>query len=131
MDKSTISRAFNKMMLEFLDDIILIVPENGDIKKTRLYFEALKSMNPSLLIKQWHIHVYDTYGEKIEAGDISFFLDKDYVADISVMQNATEVLEAINKLREPIRGMSETNKAVSMKYLQKMSQLSLLYKKTA
>ena len=31
MDKSTISKAFNKLFFEFLDDILLVFPESKEI----------------------------------------------------------------------------------------------------
>jgi len=127
MDKTTIMRAFNNMFTEFLDDVIVIVPENGDIKKTKLYFDTVRSMNPSIVIKLWFSNVYEPYRNQIDAGDIRFFINKEYEQDIHELQNASEVLQAIQKLKQPVREMSEANKAISMTYLQKLSQLSGLY----
>jgi hypothetical protein len=127
MDKTIITRTFNKTISEFLDDIIEIIPEKQDVQNTKMYLDAIKSINPSLLIKVWYKHIYEIYGIQIESGDISFFINKNYVEDINIMQNANEVLHSIDKIRGPIRDMSEKNKEISMKYLQKLTQLSVLY----
>ena len=127
MDKSEVSRAFNKLIIEFLDEVIRIVPDNVNIKKTKLFFESIKSMNPSLMIKLWFSYVYQQYTEQIDNGDASFFIDKEYSNDLVEMKYANEILQGIQQLREPVRSMSEENKAVSMLYVQKLSQLSVLY----
>lgn len=127
MDKSSITKAFNKTLFEFLDEIIVIVPENGDVKNTRMFLDMIRSANPALIIKLWFSSVYEPYVEQIENNDLSFFIDKNYVDDTQYLLNAKDVMQGIDKIRQPIREMSETNKAVSMKYLQKLSKLSQLY----
>jgi hypothetical protein len=129
MDKITITRAFNKMIFEFLDDIISIVPENIDIKNTKIYFETIKNLNPSLIIKLWYTYVYDPYKSYIDEGNVEYFINKNYISDVQKMQNVTEILNGIQKIRDPIRGMTETNKAISMTYIQKLSKLSEMYAK--
>jgi hypothetical protein len=84
-------------------------------------------MNPSLMIKLWFSYVYQQYTEQIDNGDASFFIDKEYSNDLVEMKYANEILQGIQQLREPVRSMSEENKAVSMLYVQKLSQLSVLY----
>ena len=59
----------------------------------------------------------------------SFFFEKDYAKDLGKLSNQSEILEIINKLREPVRNMSDENKAQTMKYIQTLSKLSDLYSK--
>jgi len=126
-DKSMITKAFNKTLFEFLDEIIVIVPDNGDVKNTRMFLDMIRSANPSLIIKLWFSSVYEPYASQIEENDLSFFIDKNYDDDTQYLVNARDVMQGIDKIRQPIREMSETNKATSMKYLQKLSKLSQLY----
>lgn len=128
MDKSTVLRAFNQILNEFLDEVILLVPDNTDIKKTKIYFETIRGLNPSLVIKLWYTNIYAPYTTQIDQGDISFFIEKEYTGDIHALKNNTEVLQGIQRIREPIKQMSESNKATSMTYIQKLSQLSTLFK---
>jgi hypothetical protein len=44
------------------------------------------------------------------------------------MSNATDIMKAIDKIREPIRNMGDENKTHTMKYIQNLSKLSQVYK---
>jgi len=126
-DKSTISRAFNTHLLEFLDDIIRIYPENQDIIKAKTSFETIKKANPSLIIKAWYQKVYMPYQDVIDNGDISFFFDKDYSQDLQSVSNAGDIMKMIDKIREPVREMDSSNKDHCMTYIQNLSKLSAVY----
>ena len=126
-DKTTYSRAFNTHFFEFIDDIISIFPENTDIKTAKVSFETIKRANPTILIKIWFTHVYTQYKETIDAGDISYFINKDYKDDLSTLGNSGELLNIIDKLREPLRSMSATSLEHSTKYIQNLCKLSTLY----
>lgn len=126
-DKTTLMRAFNKHFFDFLDDIISIFPENSDIAIAKTSFETIKRANPSAIIKAWYNFVYKRYKDVIEGGDITFFFDKDYGSDLANLSNSNEIMKTIDKIREPIRSMSDTNRQHSMKYIQNLSKLSLMY----
>ena len=126
-DKSTLSRTFNTHLFEFLDDIIRIFPDNLDIQTAKTSFQTIKRANPTAIVKVWFSYVYVPYREVIDRGDIQFFFQKDYTEDLSVLQNSGEIIKIIDTLREPVSNMSETEKAFTMKYLQNLSKLSLMY----
>ena len=126
-DKSTYSRTFNNHFFEFLDDLIDVFPENMDLKAAKVSFETIKRANPTLIIKCWFTYVYMPYKETIDAGDISYFINKDYNADLSILGNSREILNTIDKLREPLRNMSPTSMEHSTKYIQNLSKLSVIY----
>jgi hypothetical protein len=71
--------------------------------------------------------VYAPYRDVIDRGDIQFFFQKDYSEDLSILQNSNEIIKMIDTLREPISKMSETEKGFTMKYIQNLSKLSMLY----
>ena len=126
-DKSTYLKAFNTHFFEFVDDVITIFPENKDLTAAKKSFEMIKTMSVSAIIKSWHKFVYLPYKDIIEAGDISFFFDKDYSKDLSHLNNSENIMSVIDSFREPVRRMNDINKAHSMKYLQNLSKLSALY----
>ena len=64
---------------------------------------------------------------RLIVGDISFFLEKDYNSDLVEMDNNNGVLEAIDKLRQPIQSMSHDDQQKSMKYIQNLTKLCKLY----
>lgn len=126
-DKSTILKTFNTHFFDFLDDIIGIFPENTDIATAKKSFETIKRANPTAILKVWSQYVYSPYKTVIDAGNIEFFFEKDYGSDLNLLANSGEIMKIIDVIREPVRSMSETNKAHSMKYIQNLSKLSMLY----
>ena len=126
-DKSTVLRAFNTHLVEFLDDIISIIPGNVGLVTTKNSFEMYKKANPTLLIKIWYSYVYMPYAEIIEKGDLDFFINKDYSEDLSYLQNSKSILNAIDTLREQIKEMSETNRNHSLEYIRNLCKLSNMY----
>ena len=126
-DKPKLMRAFNAHFFDFLDDVIRIFPENKDIVVSRTSFDMIKKANPTIIIKVWHKFIYAPYKEVVDAGDITFFYEKDYSNDLSVLPNSGEIVKIIDSLRNPVSEMSEVNKAHTMKYIQNLSKLALLY----
>jgi len=126
-DKSSLLKAFNTHFFAFVDDIISIFPESDDIRSTKTAFELFKKANPTSILKAWHIFVYIPYNKIIEEGKIEFFFEKDYKDDLVYMSNANDIVKIIDTLRDPIRQMSDVNKAHSMKYIQNLAKLSEMY----
>jgi len=125
--KSAILKGFNTLIIDFLDDIATVIPNNEDILTTKVFFENIKKANPTILIKCWVTHVYTPYKDAIDNGDLNYFLNKDYQQDVSVLKNSENIVKAINKIREPIKNMSEQNQQMSMQYIQQLSRLSVAY----
>jgi hypothetical protein len=123
---SNILAAFNDHFLEFLNDVQNVFPEDPDILTAKNALTAIRKANPKMIVKIWRAFIADKYRDKITAGDIGFFLDKDYASDVSASQNSDKIMETINRLREPIRNMRPDNQAKSMKYIQNLTKLSEL-----
>lgn len=126
-DKSTLLKTFNTQFFAFLNDILVIFPENKDIAKGKKSLELLNMATPSMIIKIWHSHVNQLYKEHIDNGDLDYFIEKDYSADIKTLSDSDDVLRIINMIRDPVRQMDETNRSHTRKYLQILSKLSMLY----
>jgi len=126
-NKTTILRTFNTHFVDFIDDIIKVIPENSDILAAKSFFEITKKANPTIIIKIWFSLIYSPYATIIDSGDLEFFINKNYAEDLSTMQNSKEILRAIDSLRDPIRNMSETNKTHCLKYIQNLCKLSAVY----
>jgi hypothetical protein len=129
MDKSTITRTFNTHFVDFINDIITIFPEKTELQTAKTAFEAMKRSNPSLVIRMWYSHIYLKYSDAIEKGDIDFFFNKDYNSDLSETKSNNEIISFINEIREPLKNMNDTNREHSIKYIQNLSKLSVLWGK--
>ncbi len=126
-DKISINKAFNNLLFSFFDDIITIFPEQEDIATAKTSMMSFKQMNPSILIKSWFKVVYTPYADVINTGDVNFFFDKDYSADLHKLPNGKEFIKVINKVREPMRTMDATNRGHCADYILKLSKLSEIY----
>ena len=126
-DKTTILRAFNSHLFEFIDDIISVFPDNVDIVASKTSLEFTKKANPTLIVKIWYGYIYLPYAEIIDAGNLDFFINKDYSGDLSGLSNSRDISAAVDALRGPIRNMSESNKEHSLNYIQNLCKLSKAY----
>ena len=129
MDKTTISRTFNTNFFDFFNELLVLFPGNTGIMTGKNAFEMAKKANPTILIKVWYNFVYSRYKNVIDEGDITFFYDKDYNDDVGHLGSSKAILDIIDSLRDPIRIMSDENKAHSMRYIQVLSRLSEAYSK--
>ena len=126
-DKSTILKTFNNHFFEFLDDLLMIFPECKELVTARKSLDTIKRLNPSTILKAWLNCVYSPYKELIDTGNMDFFLEKDYGSDLATMSNSNEILKVIDLMRERVRSMTSTNKDHSMKYMQNLSKLAVMY----
>jgi hypothetical protein len=125
---SLLLKAFNKHFLEFIDDLITICPEQKEIANSKEYLLTMKTANPTVLIKIWYTYIYGPYQEKIDAGDMVFFLNKDYSHDLRLIPNSEQIINTIEtSIREPIRSMDSSNMEKCKKYIQLISTISAKY----
>ena len=117
---------FNDHFSEFVNDVQSVFPDDADILTAKTALLAIRKANPKLLVRIWIKYVYNPYKEQIEAGDINFFLTKDYSNDLARNDNADKIMESIDRLRKPVKDMSPENQAKTMKYIQNLSKLAVL-----
>lgn len=117
---------FNNHFAEFVSDIQSVFPDDPDILTAKNALLTIRKANPKLLVRIWLSYVYNPYKEQIEAGDINFFLTKDYSSDLARNDNADKIMESIDRLRNPVKQMSSENQAKTMKYIQNLSKLAIM-----
>jgi hypothetical protein len=126
MNNSLVLNTFIKQLDECLEDISNTYNTDNRFVKCKLYFDTIKKSNPKILITLWKKKIMEPYKEQIFANDVTFFLTKDYKGDVN--ENYNEAIDnAIDDLRNVIRGMSQENISTSMKYIQNLCKLSELY----
>lgn len=117
---------FNDHFSEFVNDIQSVFPDDIDILTAKNSLLAIRKANPKLLVRIWIKYVYNPYKDQIDNGDINFFLTKDYATDLTRSDNSEKIMEAIDRLRNPIKNMNPENQAKTMKYIQNLSKLSVM-----
>jgi hypothetical protein len=119
--------AFNSHLVDFFEDIQSIFPDNVDILTGKNSILAFKKVNPALIIRIWATYIASVYADQIEKNDISFFIGKDYKDDLIYTPNAENIMEVINRVREPISQMNPQDQVKTMKYIKNLSKLSMMY----
>jgi hypothetical protein len=125
---SSILTVFNDHFIEFVSDIHSVFPDDVDILSAKNAFITIRKINPKLTIWGWEYYVVSKYRDSIDKGNIEFFLEKDYLDDVSDRKDAKRIMDAINRLREPVKMMGEANRAKVMVYIQNLTKLMDLYK---
>ncbi len=123
---NNILTAFNDHFIDFVSDVQSVFPEDPDILSTKNGLVAVRKANPKMIVKIWNAYVVGKYKPEIEAGNIAFFINKDYASDVSVAANSDKIMESINRLREPIRQMTPDDQAKTMKYIQNLTKLAAM-----
>ena len=123
---NNILSAFNDHFFDFLNDVQNVFPEDTDILTAKNALSAVRKANPKMIVKIWNAFIVGKYKGEIEAGNMDFFINKDYSNDVSNAANSDKIMESINRLREPIKNMSEDNQAKVMKYIQNLTKLAEL-----
>lgn len=128
MDKDQLLTIFNKQFKEFVEDISHVFPDNQDLLTLKLAISQILNITPKMIYKGYKKHLIDLYRDKIEAGDITFFIDKDYKSDVNKLNSKNNlILDKIDSLREPVRNMGSTEQAKVVKYMQNLMKLSDMY----
>jgi len=127
MANQNILSAFNTHFIEFISDVQSVFPENADVLTAKNSLMLIRKANPKMIIKIWKSNIVDKYKAQIESGDISFFIEKDYSSDLSKAEYSDKIMEGIDRLRKPIKDMAPENREKTMKYIQNLSKLCMLY----
>ena len=127
MSSQNILTAFNDHFVEFISDVQSVFPENADVLTAKNSLMMIRKANPKMIIRIWRSNIVDKYRSQIESGDISFFIEKDYSSDLSKAEYSDKIMEGIDRLRKPIKQMSQENQQKTIKYMQNLSKLCILY----
>ena len=122
--------AFNDHFVEFLSDIQRVFPEDVDILTAKNALLTIRKTNPKMIVKIWNKFIVGEYKKEIDAGDIAFFINKDYSKDVAASNSSDKITESIDRLRNPVKQMSLEDQAKVMKYIQNLTKLATLYEST-
>lgn len=130
--KSVCLNNFIDQTFQLLDDILLIVPHDNDILTAKTYISTIKRSNPKLIIASWHECVTVKYKKEIDDGDFEFALKNNYETDLldhyqKDSENHMYFTNIIQKLRNIACSLDENNKQILTKYIQNLSNLSIVY----
>jgi hypothetical protein len=125
----SILTAFNDHFFEFVNEIQQLFPDDHDLIVSKNSLLMVRKANPKMIVKIWNSYVVGKYNSEIEAGNIDFFINKDYSEDFANTSHSDKIIEAIDRFRQPLKNLSEPNKIKTIKYIQNLTKLSALCEK--
>jgi len=125
--KSTILTGFNDHFADFLTDVQTVFPDDADVRLAKNSLTMIRKVNPKTIIRYWYESIVSQYKAQIDEGNLEFFVTKDYTSEVSVSEHSEKIMNGINRMRDQIRIMDENNQKKSMKYIQNLTKLSILY----
>ena len=123
---SQILTAFNNHFIEFVEDVKRVFPDDIEIATAANALSKLRKANPKIILTGFKSYVSGPYQKEIEAGELNFFLKKDYTKDVGG-DSASIILEKIDTLRKPIAEMNKEDQKKVIKYLQNLTKLVNIY----
>lgn len=121
---SNLLTIFNDHFAEFINDIQSVFPDDADILTAKNALMSIRKANPKLLPRIWIKYVADPYRDRIISGDLNFFIEKDYASDLTKTGNQDQIMESIDRLRNPVKLMNPANQQKTMKYIQNLCKIS-------
>jgi hypothetical protein len=123
--------AFNDHFIDFINDVQSVFPKDSDILTAKNSLAFIRKTNPKLIIKIWNSCIVGKYKSVIEEGNIDFFVNKDYSDDLQTSENGGAIMQAIDRLRTPIKNMSKENQDKTMKYIQNLTKLAYMFEQSS
>ena len=127
-----ILKTFGKQIEEFVEDMLVIFPNDNVILRGKMYFEMMKKANPRFIIRIWKNRIAAKYGQHIANGEFDIFITMDLSEDIidNPADNKEEVVTHLQNMLCSILKMDEANKNKAIKYVQNITKLSEMYQLT-
>lgn len=123
----SILKAFTGHLIEFVNEIRNVFPNDSHLRTSGVFLEGLVKINPKSIIIGWKECINDLYKDQILKGDLEYFINKDYNADLEGSDNKGKILKTIDSFRDKIRNMGDDNKKKSVKYIQNLTKLCNMY----
>ena len=116
--------AFNNVIIDFLNDCILVFPEENDFKVYKRMISLLVKVNPKKVLSVFSEYS-DLYRDKILSKDEVFFLENDY--EVVKKYNDQEIFNVINKIKQYWKQLDLSNKDKIWDYLNLLIQIKDKY----
>lgn len=131
VQKSRLVKIFAEQTEELYLDLRNVYPDNVDVKTGLTIVQTMKRFNPKLMIKKYKSAVNDDYYDQIVKGDVSFFINKNYMDDCKKIgfdaKAAQEQSDWIESLKSLYYDATEENKKKLIKYFQNFSKICRMY----
>jgi ribosomal protein S17E len=118
MNKDDIIGLFNTKLKEFVDDLLLLYPEDGNLHAAKKAILLLKTIDGRKTLQLFKVHIYDRYSKQLYDRDETFFMTKDYEEETRLLENVAENItqQLVDNIKQYWTQMSDKNKDTVWKY---------------
>ena len=127
--KKFILSTFKKEIMDFMKFIIKILPEFHELKTLKNILDLMCKFNTVKLLNIWCTYIALPYKDLIIKGDFNYFENKNYKNDVVDLgeEQANYILQTYDKMRTKISKVSKDDKNKAMKFIQRLSAMSVKY----
>ena len=122
---SQILTAFNNHFIEFVEDVKRVFPDDIEIATAANALSKLRKANPKIILMGFKSYVSGPYQKEIEAGELEFFLKKDYTKDVG--GDSANNSRKDRYIKKTIAEMNKEDQKKVIKYLQNLTKLVNMY----
>ena len=122
MDNQKFYNIFNTRIIEFLNDLIILFPNDSDFKMYKTAINLVKLADNKKPLQYYKKFVTDEYKEHINNRNDKFFLEHDYSEIINDNELNSEVGDSdisskiVNRLKGYWSSLSDDNKVIVWDY---------------
>ena len=122
MDNQKFYNIFNTKIIEFLNDLIVLFPNDSDFKMYKTAINLVKLADNKKPLQYYKKFVTDEYKEHINNRNDNFFLEHDYSEIINDSELNSEVgasdisSKIVNRLKGYWSSLSDDNKVIVWDY---------------
>ncbi|NBR60273.1 MAG: hypothetical protein EBT86_01240 [Actinobacteria bacterium] len=84
--------AFNAQLVGFFEELVLVFPEERDVKSALEAIKGAKRINPRLILDLFYNHIYTEFGDAIQKENLEFIQVK---ARNKIQKEFNEVMPAL------------------------------------
>ena len=127
MDKAKCLELFNMKLKEFVNDLIVVFPQDSDLYSFKTSLNVIGLVNDKQMIELFIQFVHNVYRSRIMNRDESFFLTHTYTEEVTHMADQNVTQQLIDKIKSYWSEMSEQNKNTVWQYFEVLIKLTDRY----
>jgi hypothetical protein len=108
---------FNKKLLEFVEDLIFIFPEENDFRVFKNTCQWAIRIKMEFAQSLFHSCVYEPYGDKVINKDESFFIQESFQEYDQYLSQYNNDLNLVQKIKNIWKDLDDLNKDAIWQYL--------------
>lgn len=121
----SIRKAFNQHLLDFLEDVLTVLPNNKNIKLALESVRVLGKTKPKYIIENWKYY-YNIHKQDIKQKGILFYTEYDPETDIK-NESYMFMKDIISNVKESFIELSENDKDKTYRYIVNLNKMVELY----